>query len=122
MAKSMSHMKDAVRSGYWPLYRYHPSETEEGQPFKLDSSRPTIPVREFTASETRFAILARTHPDRAAELADLVQADADERWRYYEQLAGLHRSLPHTHPHEEEDGSGVVARTGDDTDDEEGPA
>ena len=89
MAKSMSHMKDAVRSGYWPLYRYHPSETEEGQPFKLDSSRPTIPVREFTASETRFAILARTHPDRAAELADLVQADADERWRYYEQLAGL---------------------------------
>ena len=23
MSKSMSHQKDAVRSGYWPLYRYH---------------------------------------------------------------------------------------------------
>ena len=22
-------------------------------------------------------------------------ADADERWRYYEQLAGIHRSIPH---------------------------
>ena len=25
MAKSMTHQKDAVRSGYWPLYRFHPS-------------------------------------------------------------------------------------------------
>ena len=25
----------------------------------------------------------------------LAQADADERWRYYEQLAGMHRSVPH---------------------------
>jgi pyruvate-ferredoxin/flavodoxin oxidoreductase len=123
MVKSMSRMKDAVRSGYWPLYRYHPSETEDGQPFKLDSARPSIPVREFTASETRFAVLARTHPDRAAELAELAQADADERWRYYEQLAGLHRSLPHAQPHEAEEGSEVVAaQSGDGTDDKEGLA
>jgi pyruvate-ferredoxin/flavodoxin oxidoreductase len=99
MSKSMSHQKDAVRSGYWPLYRFHPSEVEDGQPFKLDSPAPSIPVSEFVAAETRFAILGRTHPDRAAELADLLQADADERWRYYEQLAGIHRSVPHVqHP------------------------
>jgi pyruvate-ferredoxin/flavodoxin oxidoreductase len=95
MSRSMSHQKDAVKSGYWPLYRYQPSETEDGQPFKLDSSKPSIPVREFVASETRFAILERTEPERAAELAALAQADADERWRYYEQLAGIHRSVPH---------------------------
>jgi pyruvate-ferredoxin/flavodoxin oxidoreductase len=40
MSKSMSHQKDAVRSGYWPLYRFHPSDIEDGQPFKLDSSAP----------------------------------------------------------------------------------
>ena len=49
------------------------------------------------ASETRFAILERTDPEKAAVLAELVQADADEKWRYYEQLAGIHRSVPHLH-------------------------
>ncbi len=98
MSKSMAHMKDAVRSGYWPLYRYQPSEVADGVPFKLDSVKPSIPIRQFVADETRFAILERTNPERAAELAQLAQADADERWRYYEQLAGIHRSVPHLEP------------------------
>jgi pyruvate-ferredoxin/flavodoxin oxidoreductase len=109
MSKSMSHMKDAVRSGYWPLYRYQPSEVEDGVPFKLDSAQPSIPVSQFVADETRFAILQRTHPERAAELAELAQADADERWRYYEQLAGIHRSVPHLDHHEPEQPEGVGA-------------
>jgi pyruvate-ferredoxin/flavodoxin oxidoreductase len=49
------------------------------------------------ASETRFAVLARTQPERAADLAQLAQADVDERWRYYEQLAAMHRMVPHVH-------------------------
>ena len=95
MSKSMTHQKDAVRSGYWPLYRFQPSEIEDGQPFKLDSHKPTIPIREFAATETRFAVLERTHPERAENLAVLAQADADERWRYYEQLAAMQRTVPH---------------------------
>ena len=98
MSQSMSHQKDAVKSGYWPLYRYSPVVTDDdGLPFKLDSTKPSIPIREFVAGETRFAILERTNPDKAAELAELMQADADEKWRYYEQLAGIHRSVPHLH-------------------------
>ena len=97
MSKSMTHQKDAVKSGYWPLYRFHPSEIEGGKPFKLDSSTPSIPIADFVATETRFAVLQRTHPERAAELASLAQADADERWRYYEQLAGIERTVPHVH-------------------------
>ena len=97
MAKSMSHQKDAVKSGYWPLYRFHPSDIEGGQPFKLDSSKPSIPVSEFAAGETRFGVLALTQPERAAELAELAQADVVERWSYYEQLAAMHRSVPHVH-------------------------
>ena len=97
MSKSMTHQKDAVKSGYWPLYRFHPSEVEGGKPFKLDSSTPSIPIADFVATETRFAVLQRTHPERAAELATLAQADADERWRYYEQLAGIERTVPHLH-------------------------
>ncbi len=94
MATSMTHQKDAVRSGYWPLYRFHPSQAEAGQPFQLDSKAPSIPLAEFTASEARYATLARTYPRQAARLSELAQADVIERWRYYEQLATVQRSVP----------------------------
>jgi pyruvate-ferredoxin/flavodoxin oxidoreductase len=98
MSTSMRHQKDAVKSGYWSLYRFHPSEAEGGHPFKLDSPAPTLPVSEFTDAETRFAVLARTDPERAVELAELRQSDADERRHYYEQLAGVERTVPHRSP------------------------
>jgi pyruvate-ferredoxin/flavodoxin oxidoreductase len=114
MSTSMSHQRDAVKSGFWPLYRYQPSETE-GQPFKLDSKAPSMPIADFVAAETRFAILQRTDPERAAVLAQLSQADADERWRYYSQLAALERSIPHLE-HEPAappvDGAGAEAGNG----------
>ena len=94
MEKSMTHQKDAVRSGYWPLYRFHPSKAEEGQPFQLDSKAPSIPLAEFVATEARYATLARTHPQHAAKLQALAQKDVTERWRYYEQLAAVHRTVP----------------------------
>jgi pyruvate-ferredoxin/flavodoxin oxidoreductase len=93
MTKSMAHQRDAVRSGYWPLYRYHPGADKHETPFKLDSKAPTLPLRDFTAAEGRFAMLRRSDPDRARHLEELAQADVDERWRYYEQLAGVERSL-----------------------------
>jgi pyruvate-ferredoxin/flavodoxin oxidoreductase len=93
MTTSMSHQKDAVKSGYWPLYRFHPSELEHGQPFKLDSHKPSIPVADYMSTEARFAILERTHPDQARGLLALAQADIDERWRYYEQLAAMERTF-----------------------------
>jgi pyruvate-ferredoxin/flavodoxin oxidoreductase len=94
MTTSMSHQKEAVRSGYWPLYRFHPSPSEEGKPFQLDSKAPSIPLSDFVASEARYATLARTHPHQAAHLAVLAQADVTERWRYYEQLASVERTVP----------------------------
>jgi pyruvate-ferredoxin/flavodoxin oxidoreductase len=107
MSKSMSHQRDAVKSGYWPLYRFRPSDLDATQPFTLDSKAPTIPVADFVATETRYAILTRSDPARARELAGLLQADIDERWRYYEQLAQMHRTVPHLdHDHDElDDGS-----------------
>jgi pyruvate-ferredoxin/flavodoxin oxidoreductase len=98
MSKSMSHQKDAVKSGYWPLYRYQPSEADSGTPLKLDSKEPSIPVADFVASEARFEVLMRTRPERATQLLELAQADADERWRYYSQLAAITRRMAHTAP------------------------
>ncbi|HEX5336756.1 MAG TPA: thiamine pyrophosphate-dependent enzyme, partial [Propionicimonas sp.] len=92
MTTSMSHQSEAVASGYWPLYRYRPGT--DGSPLHLDSKAPTLPVRDFMMNETRFSMLARANPARAEQLALLAQADADERWHYYSQLAGLVRALP----------------------------
>jgi pyruvate-ferredoxin/flavodoxin oxidoreductase len=94
MSTSMSHQKDAVKSGYWPLYRYRPGVDEHTRPFALDSNDPTLPLEEFARVEGRFAMLARSQPERAAELLDLAQTDIDDRWRYYRQLAGMERSVP----------------------------
>jgi pyruvate-ferredoxin/flavodoxin oxidoreductase len=95
MSTSMSHQKTAVASGYWPLTRYRPSEEAEGHPFKLDSKKPTIPIREFALAETRFSMLARSDHEHSEHLLALSQADADERWRLYSQLAGVERTVPH---------------------------
>jgi pyruvate-ferredoxin/flavodoxin oxidoreductase len=97
METSMSHQKDAVKSGYWPLYRYKPTTDEHEAPFQLDSAAPSIPLRDFALKEARFSMLARSDPGRSAELLDLAQQDIDERWHYYEQLAGVERALHQPH-------------------------
>jgi pyruvate-ferredoxin/flavodoxin oxidoreductase len=94
MTRSMSHQRDAVRSGFWPLYRYFPGEDPHQHPFRLDSREPDLPIRDFAAREARFAMLERSDPERARELLELAQADADERWRFYQQLTGVERTVP----------------------------
>ena len=82
----MAHQKLAADTGYWPLYRYDPRLPH---PLKLDSRRPKLPLSDFTATEGRFSMLARSRPDDAARLAEAAQHDVDERWHLYEQLAGV---------------------------------
>jgi pyruvate-ferredoxin/flavodoxin oxidoreductase len=94
MATSMTHQKKAVASGYWPLYRYHPSHARGARPFRLDTKAPTVPLASFAMDETRFSTLARSDPERAQHLLALAQADVDERWRYYQQQTAEERSLP----------------------------
>jgi len=94
MARSMAHQRDAVRSGFWPLWRYHPGSDPHQHPFQLDSRAPSMPLRSFAEQEARFAMLLRSHPEQAERLLALAQSDADERWRHYSQLAGVERSVP----------------------------
>ena len=94
MSKSMTQQKLAVQSGHWPLYRYRPSADDHAQPFQLDSAEPSVPYADFASSEARFAMLARSNPDRAKELMALAQADATSRHRYYQQLVDVHRTAP----------------------------
>ncbi len=93
MRESMGRMDLAVKTGYWPLYRFHPDAEEGTRPFQLDSKPPSEPLERFLETEGRYAVLGRTSPDRAKHLHILAQHDVDERWSYYEQLAGVERKM-----------------------------
>ena len=88
MSTSMSHQKDLVDSGYWPLYRFDPAKEGDGT-FRLDSREPSKPFREVAASEARYAMLPRANPDGAEELMDLAQQDIDDRWELYRQFTNV---------------------------------
>ncbi|HEU5001778.1 MAG TPA: pyruvate:ferredoxin (flavodoxin) oxidoreductase [Actinomycetota bacterium] len=95
MREGMSHQKEAVDAGYWPLYRYDPRLAAPGRhPLTLDSHKPKRTLKEFVAKEGRFAMLARSRPEQADRLLGLLQDDIDNRWRFYEQMAGVERTAP----------------------------
>jgi pyruvate-ferredoxin/flavodoxin oxidoreductase len=88
LAKSADHMKEAVSSGHWPLYRYNPEPTPGAKPqFKLDSKAPSTPMADFYAHETRYGSIARINPAAAEKFAVEAQEDADLRFRHYEWLS-----------------------------------
>ena len=88
MTTGLRHQKAAVESGQWLLYRYHPDRAEQGEnPLTLDSRPPKIPVREYMESENRFKMLSFSKPETAKQLAELAQADVDQRWALYEYMA-----------------------------------
>ncbi len=94
MSTGMSHQKEAVNSGFWPLYRFDPRLSKNGNhPFHLDSRKPTIRFKEFAMKEARFAMLARGDKQRADELMTLAQQDVDEQWHLYEQMANVERTI-----------------------------
>ena len=85
----------AVKSGHWPLFRYHPARAAEGRnPLQLDSAEPSIPYRAFVETETRFSMLWQTHPEAAEAFLEQAQREVRERYHYYRQLAELDWSEP----------------------------
>lgn len=89
----------AVKSGYWPLYRYNPTLRGEGKnPFVLDSLRPTIALRDYAYNETRYSSLRRTNLEQADKLMDFAQKVVDQKWALYEEMATRdeHEFMPDT--------------------------
>jgi pyruvate-ferredoxin/flavodoxin oxidoreductase len=98
MRTGMKQQARAVASGYWPLFRFDPIMRKQGlNPFRLDSPRPRIPLKDYAYQELRYTTLTRTHPEAAAEMLRQAQAAANERYRAYEDLAARDgsRFLPH---------------------------
>jgi len=88
MTTAMQDQKNAVLSGYWPLFRYNPQLALEGKnPLTLDYKSPAIPLEKFIYQQNRFNILTKSHPDKAKQLLKMAQQDVYNRWNYFEAMA-----------------------------------
>ncbi len=88
MAKGMQQQELAVQSGYWPLYRFDPRNTEvEKNPLQLDSKAPTIPFKEYAYNETRYRMVEQINPDAARAFLKQAQANVDDNWLKYKRRA-----------------------------------
>ena len=90
MGRTQTREKDAVASGYWHLFRYNPTLEEEGKnPFTLDSKEPTESFREFILQENRFKSLEKIQPQKAEELYEKAERDANRRYQNYVRMANM---------------------------------
>jgi len=90
MSNNLRQQDLAVNSGHWPLFRYDPRRAQRGEnPLHMDSREPSVPYRDFAATEARFSMLSHTHPDDAERYLHEAQRIISSRYRWYAQLAQL---------------------------------
>jgi pyruvate-ferredoxin/flavodoxin oxidoreductase len=90
MGDGLTHQELAVKTGYWPLYRFDPRKVAEGgTPLKLDSKAPAMPLEEYSMLENRYRVLHKSNPGLAAKLAVMAQDYVNERWTMLENMANL---------------------------------
>jgi len=91
MGKAQEQMDDAVKCGYWQLWRYNPALEAEGKnPFILDSKEPDwTKFADFLKSEVRFSSLMQQYPEEAGEIFKAAEANAKWRYNHYKRMAAM---------------------------------
>ena len=80
-------MKKAVDAGYWNMFRYNPTAEQK---LTVDSKAPTADYIEFIKSETRYARLAQSFPQRAEELFAKAAAHAAAKYDRLQKMGKLY--------------------------------
>jgi pyruvate-ferredoxin/flavodoxin oxidoreductase len=89
MGKTQAEEDLAVKSGYWPLYRYNPQLVKDGKnPFSLDCKKPDGSLRQFLEGEIRYASLRKTFPEEAERLHAMLDDWVNTRYEHLAQMAG----------------------------------
>ena len=88
LADGLSHQKNAVETGSWPLYRYNPKNIKEGKaPLMLDSKAPSKPLSDYMSNETRFQIVNKQNPERYETLLNKAQENVKEKRSLLEHMS-----------------------------------
>ena len=83
MGNSIEQEKQAVKSGYFPIFRYNPKESK----FILDYKEPDFNLfSDFLNSQTRFSMLTKINKDNGEELLSELKEEAIKRFNYYKNL------------------------------------
>ncbi|MGZ5286824.1 MAG: 4Fe-4S binding protein, partial [Flavisolibacter sp.] len=88
MAHGLEQQSMAVKTGYWPLFRYNPLK-EKGQRFVLDSKSPSVELDQFMYKENRFATIKNNNPERAGEFLAQSNIALKTHWDRIEALKAL---------------------------------
>lgn len=88
MVHGADHQLNAVKSGYWPLFRYNPLKPK-GERFLIDSKEPSLPLKEFMYDENRFSIITKQDPENGAKLLTLAEHGVADHWERLLALKGL---------------------------------
>ena len=81
-------MKKAVEAGYWQMFRYNPAA--ESNKLTIDSKAPTASYIDFIESETRYARLKQSFPEKAEELFAKGEANAKAKYDRLQKLGELY--------------------------------
>ncbi len=88
MGFSMRNMEEAVKAGYWHLYRFNPELKEQGKnPLTLDSKEPQGNFREFIMDQVRYAAIAKQFPEQAEELFQMTEEHARQKYAELKKLS-----------------------------------
>lgn len=88
MGKGAEHQANAVKSGYWPLFHYHPYK-QKGERFTLDSKEPTLTAGDFMYTENRFELIRTNNPARAEDFLHREEMEIANHWERLLTLRGL---------------------------------
>ena len=88
MGFSIRNMEEAVKAGYWHLYRFNPELKEQGKnPFSLDSKEPQGSFRDFIMDQVRYSAIAKQYPEQAEDLFQMAEEHARQKYAELKKLA-----------------------------------
>ncbi|MEG2379070.1 MAG: pyruvate:ferredoxin (flavodoxin) oxidoreductase [Bacilli bacterium] len=83
LVNSVDNQASAVKSGYFPIFRYNPDTSH----FTLDSKNVDFELyNDFLLSQTRYSMLNSINPEKAETLLNENKENAIRRFNYYKEL------------------------------------
>lgn len=93
MSTVVRYQKEAVKSGYWPLYRFNPSLQSQGKdPFVVDYQAPDQTLPAYLDGQDRFASLAARKPQLSSRLQSELAKDVEAEYVQLQRTVDVYKA------------------------------
>ena len=91
MQQAKKQSEKAVKSGYWPMYRFNPDLRAEGKnPFTWDvPETEQVAFKDYLEEEIRYKTLTLSSPEEAERLTELAIKDNEQRFKDIKHLSEI---------------------------------